>query len=258
MTQEERKTRVLLTGAAGGIGTALFRYAGDRYVFRLADLPEASLPEVDGSSGAGSAHETRSFRLSDAGACREACEGMDAVVHLAADPSPEADFEGSLLENNVVGTYNVLRAASEAGCARVVLASSIHAVGAYPPDVQVHTSMPVKPGNLYGVSKCFGEDLASYYSSREGLSCIAVRIGAFLYPEELEKTGPEALDAFVSPRDLCQLLCRCVEAPEDVRFAIVHGLSDNRFKRLDIQQARETFGYEPEDDAFRILGLSPD
>jgi nucleoside-diphosphate-sugar epimerase len=247
---ETRRSRVLVTGAAGGIGTAFFRYAGSRYDFRLADRPGSSLPDVSGSG-----HEVRHFDLSDTEAASEACRGVDAVVHLGADPSPEADFEESLLQNNILGTYNVLRGAYEAGCARVVLASSVHAVEGYPPDVQVHTSMPVRPRNPYGVSKCFAEALASYYATETGLSCIAVRIGAFEYPEEHGSADAHFLSLFVSPRDLCQLLCRCVEAPAETKFAIAHGVSDNRFKRLDISDTRTTFGYEPEDDAFAIFDV---
>ena len=53
------------------------------------------------------------------------------MIHLAADPSPEADWETSLLANNIRGVVNIFRAASEAGCRRVVFASSVHAVGGF-------------------------------------------------------------------------------------------------------------------------------
>ena len=248
-----QETKVLLTGAAGRVGSAFFRYAQERYDFRLADRPDSNIVSLDPMG-----HETSAFDLSDAAACRNACEEIDVVVHLAADPSPNANFKSSVLPNNIVGTYNILDAACSAGCSRVVLASSAQAVEAYPVDVQVHPDMPVRPKNFYGVSKCFVEALASYYATEEGLSCVAVRIGAFEYPEEHESMSARDLSAFVSPRDLCQLLCRCVESPEEVGFAIAHAVSDNRFKRLDLRQTREIFGYEPEDDAFQIFGVSLD
>jgi uronate dehydrogenase len=56
-----------------------------------------------------------------------------------------------------VGLINVFGAAADAGCRRVVLASSIHAVSGYPAGYQIHADDPVNPGDLYGVSKCFGE-----------------------------------------------------------------------------------------------------
>jgi hypothetical protein len=80
------------------------------------------------------------------------------------------------------------------------------------------------------------------------VSAIAIRIGAFQPLEAARKeSSVSMLDAFVSHRDLYQLLERCIDA-ENVRFAILHGLSDNRFKRLDITDARERVGYTPQDD----------
>jgi len=114
--------------------------------------------------------------------------------------------------------------------------------------VQVKTSEPVNPGDLYGVSKCFGEALGRYMAEQEGLSVIALRIGGF-QPLEAARAeeGIALLDVFVSQRDLHQLIVRCIDA-EGIRFAILHGLSDNRFKRLDISDARALVGYAPQDD----------
>jgi hypothetical protein len=169
------------------------------------------------------------------------------VLHLAADPDPDAPWD-SLLPNNIVGTYHLFLAAKSAGCRRVIYASSIHAVSGYPKDYQVHTSDPVNPGDLYGVTKCFGEALARYMAEKQGLSSVCVRIGAF-QPLDAARTEQslEMLDAFVSHRDLNQLLHRCIDT-EEITFAIVHGLSDNRFKRLDISDTRELLGYQPVDD----------
>src|SRR5690606_24251290 len=89
--------------------------------------------------------------LDDRARLIELCQGMDTVIHLAADPSPNAGWN-SLLESNIVGTYNVMSAARVAGVKRVVYASSIHAVSGYPPDVQVKTSEPVNLGDPYGVT----------------------------------------------------------------------------------------------------------
>ncbi len=185
--------------------------------------------------------------LSDLDFLKEACLGMCTVLHLAADPSPEGVWE-SMLENNITGTYNVCVAAKAAKCRRVIYASSIHAVSGYPADVQVKPADPVNPGDLYGVTKCFGEALGRYMAEQEGLSFIAVRIGGFQPIEYAQKPeGLGMMDAWVSRRDRFQLLCRCIDV-DNVRWAVVHGLSDNRFKRLDISSARELLGYAPEDD----------
>jgi hypothetical protein len=89
-------------------------------------------------------------------------------------------------------------------------------------------------------------------AEKEGLSTIALRIGAFQPPEKVEsEKGLGLVDAFVSRRDLNQLIEKCIDV-ENLKFAIFHGLSNNRFKRLDISDARALVGYEPQDDAFQL------
>lgn len=239
---------ILLTGAAGRIGTAFRAETGARYRFRLADRLVAGLDATPGPD-----HEIMTLDVADLGACRDACRDIDTVVHLAADPSPAADFYESLLDNNIKGVYNIFRAAKDAGCRRVVFASSVQAMLAYRPDVQLAEWSQVRPLNMYGASKCFGEAVAAVFAFSEGLSSISVRIGA--YDAEWLRRNPtaSAVSAYVSPRDLNQLLIRCIDV-QDVPFAIVHGLSNNRFKRLDPTGTRELLGYAPEDDGFAIFG----
>ncbi len=241
---------ILLTGAAGRIGTAFRRAFGERYRFRLADLHPGTLADNPGTG-----HEVVRLDVADAEACHEACAGIDTVIHLAADPSPEADWESSLLPNNICGTVNIFRAAYEAGCRRVVFASSVHAIIGYPPGETVADDAPPRPTNLYGASKVFGEAVASRYSA-EGLSGIAVRIGAYDAPWFHEDgTATDAM-AYVSTRDLNDLLVRCVETP-NISYAVVAGISNNARKRFDLVRTRQLLGYEPRDDGFRVLGIDP-
>ncbi|MFN3652695.1 MAG: NAD-dependent epimerase/dehydratase family protein [Armatimonadota bacterium] len=236
--------RVLVTGAAGRIGTAFRKRYGERYRLRLVDQRPIADP---------AGHECREADLVELDAARAACEGIDTIVHLAADPSPAATFYDTLLPLNIRMTYNMFHAAVEQGCRRLIFASSIHAVNAYPLDYQIHPHDPIRPGDLYGVTKCFGEALCSYYADREGLSCIAVRIGACGTPEKVADSDDSRLLAlWVSEDDLCHLLERCIEAPDELRFLIVQGVSDNQLKRMDITSARERLGYAPKDNAFQI------
>lgn len=237
---------LLITGAAGRIGSALVKYLdaleGEPYVLHLADL------EISDERGL-------TLDVTDLAACRKACKGIDTVIHLAAIPSTDAPFE-QLLPVNISGTYNVFRAASDARARRVIFASSVQAVEGYPLDVQVHSNMPVRPKNLYGVSKAFGEALAACFAYQEGLQAVAVRIGAFTYPDNQKKMGARNLSAWVSPRDLCALLLRCIESDlGEEPFAIAHGVSDNRFKRLDLSDTRARLEYVPEDDAFSVWNV---
>lgn len=237
--------KVVVTGAAGRIGSFFAEHSHDRYDLTLIDRPGTAGLDALGSFG-----RVETADLSELDRLKDLFAGHDTLVHLAADPSPRATWD-SVVTNNITGTYHALVAAKAAGCGRVVYASSIHAVSGYPGDRQVHTTDPPNPGDLYGVSKRFGEALARYMADQEGLSAICIRIGAFQPVEKArEDRGINMLDAFVSRRDLNQLIQRCIDA-QGVRFAIVHGLSDNAFKRMDLTDTCELLGYQPQDDAAR-------
>jgi NAD+ dependent glucose-6-phosphate dehydrogenase len=235
--------KVLLTGAGGRIGTAFRAFVGDRYDLRLVDR-DASKIEDPGN------HTVIEADVSDLAVCQELCTGIDTVVHLAADPSPSADFYASLLDNNIKACYNIFRAAKDQGCRRVVWMSSIQVIEGYPLDVQAHPESPVKPMNMYAAAKAFGEAMAHTFAYSEGLSCLCVRVGAFEGNRVIEKPDGRTLSAFVSKRDLSHLLVQCIEV-ENLQFAILHGVSDNRFKRMDLTSTRALVGYNPVDDAFR-------
>jgi nucleoside-diphosphate-sugar epimerase len=243
---EKAISKILITGGCGRIGSHFIQHAGADYSIRVVDKKPWDPAELGPFHG-----ESRVCDLQDPDTCLDLCEGMDAVVHLAADPSPDADFYDSLLANNFLATYNIFRAAKQAGCKRVIFASSIHAVGAYLPEVQIHPMMPVRPTSMYGVSKCFGEALASHYAINEGLPSIAIRIGAYLFPDQLDWLTPQQYDAYLHPDDFNHLLVRCLETP-NITFLIVPGISNNRFKRLDLTEARQVLGYQPQVDIFEV------
>lgn len=246
-TPQNDKRCVLVTGAAGHIGAYFARHNQGRYALRL--MARGDEPNIADLHPLG---EVVCGELSDLAAVKQFAEGMDTIVHMAGNPSPSAAWQ-NLLDDNIIGTYHVFAAAKAMGVKRVIYASSIHAVSGYPADVQVKTNEPVNPGDLYGVTKCFGEALARYMAEQEGVSAIAIRIGGFQPPQTVQQDkGIALLDDWVSERDLNQLIQKCIDA-KNVKYATLHGLSNNRFKRLDISDARVLVGYEPEDDAARDL-----
>jgi nucleoside-diphosphate-sugar epimerase len=245
-----QRSTVLLTGASGNIGRGFC----EEYLRRYRDAYELRIgvrrPEARDRRFA----DNVLMDVEDPASLEAAFRGVDAVIHLAANPEWEAPWE-ELLGPNVTGTYNVFEAARGAGCPRVVYASSVHAIMGYPVDYQAHHDDASRPDTLYGATKVLGEAMCSSYAHLHGMSCIAVRIGAYVADDEDERVrcsaNPQLLDIVVSQRDMAQLLHRCVTAPEDVRYAIVNGLSNNRYKRMDIEHARRLLGYAPEDDAFK-------
>ena len=262
---------LLITGAAGRIGTWYRRHLHEsgqvgggagQWRLRLTDVrqPADVAPGDEVIAGESEAD------LADLEVARRVVAGATAVVHLAADPSPRADFYGSLLDRNVKAPYNVLHAAVEAGVKRVLLCSSINAVNGYPQERQVRASDVAFPGNVYGATKAFSEALAgAFVSLNPGFSAIAVRIGGVRHPDQLRsrppevQTGAQILSGInltdtravaVTLPDLSRLFDACLAAGPEVTFAVVNGISKNRHLRMDLEETRRLVGYEPQDDAF--------
>jgi NAD+ dependent glucose-6-phosphate dehydrogenase len=235
----ERKKRVLITGAAGRIGTSLAQQLGDRYDLRGAYFP--AVPE----------HALIADKvLADVSVYEQiapAFEGMDAVIHLAGEPSTRAPWE-VVRSANIEGTYNVFEAARQAGVKKVVFASTNHVMGMYDRDRQwpVYVNQPIRADSLYGVSKAFGEALGRHYFDQFGLSVICLRIGWFL-PEPRDEIGRWM---WLSPRDCAQVVWRAIES--DVGFGIFYAISGNSGRHWDITETIERLGYRPQDDAERF------
>ncbi|MEU1215789.1 NAD-dependent epimerase/dehydratase family protein [Streptomyces sp. NPDC005791] len=226
---------VLLTGAAGGLGT-LMRGLLPAYGY---DLRLFDVAPVEGEPDAITAD------LGDRAALREAMRGVDAVIHLAGI-SLEASFD-KILRSNIEGTYNLYEAAREEGVGRIVFASSNHAIGYTPRpldgDPLIPVDTPRRPDTLYGLSKAFGEDLAQFYWDKHGMETVSVRIGSCF----MEPTSVRMLSVWMSPGDGARLFHAALTA-EDVRHTVVHGSSDNTRLWWDLTTAR-SLGYDPQDDS---------
>jgi uronate dehydrogenase len=166
---------------------------------------------------------------------------VDATVHLAG--IPREDTFDRILQTNVVGTYNVFEAARRQGCARVVLASSLHVTGFYDAADRIGSEVPVRPDSFYGVSKACGENLGRLYADKHGQEVVCVRIGTLAD----QPTTPRHLSTWLSPRDAVELFYRCLVAP-DVGFTVVYGASANQRGWWDPGPA-ERLGYRPVDNA---------
>ncbi|WP_181766303.1 NAD-dependent epimerase/dehydratase family protein [Streptomyces albidus (ex Kaewkla and Franco 2022)] len=226
---------VLLTGAAGGLGT-LMRELLPAYGYQLRLL---DLRPVEGEPEAVTAD------LTDTAALREAVRGVDAIIHLAGI-SLEAPFE-KILHSNIEGTYRLYEAAREEGVGRIVFASSNHAVGFTPrpsaTDPLIPVTTPHRPDTYYGLSKSFGEDLAQLYWDLHGIETVSVRIGS-CFPEP---TTVRMLSIWMSPADGARLIHAALTA-EDVGHTVVYGSSANTRLWWDLSGAR-ALGYEPQDDS---------
>ncbi len=239
--------RVLVTGAAGSVGSALVPGLSSLgWALRLLDRD--LLPELPAGA------ETVRGNALDPAVLDRACSGVDAIVHLAAIPH-ETDF-ADIVESHVHGTYQLLEAARRAGVRRVVLASSNHAVGFTPRADQVGIDMRPRPDGYYGVGKAATEALGSLYVDRHGLRVACLRIGSFLD----RPTTRRHLSTWLSPGDLVRLVHACLTA-DDLRYAVVYGISANTRGWWDHAPGR-ALGYQPQDDAeayaAEILAATPE
>ncbi|WP_157574441.1 NAD-dependent epimerase/dehydratase family protein [Jiangella muralis] len=230
-------TAVLVTGAAGNVAGML------RPGLDGLDLRAVDTRDVTGWPGA----DVRVGDLADPAFTAAAVEGMDAVVHLAANPSPGASWP-QLRGPNADAVVTLLDAAWRAGVRRVVLASSVHAMGGYvaaglPGGVLVDPAWPVRPCCTYGASKAFAEAYARTVADGGGPSVLCLRLGGVL-PLPLD-TGN--LLAWLSPGDL-RLLVRSALAA-DVRYGCYFGVSANTRGVFSYANAAAELGYRPESDA---------
>ena len=224
---------VALTGAAGTIGSTLRDAWRGRF-------PLLRLVDVRDLGEAREGEETKVLDLADFQAARQAVEGVDAVVHLAAI-SVEDRFD-RLLEANIAATYNVFEASRQAGVRRVVFASTNHVTGFYATRERIGPDDPVRPDSLYGVSKVFGEALGRLYADKWGLEVVCLRIGSF--GDRPRDAG--AMPMWLSPGDGVRLVTRALVA--DVPgFLIVYGVSKVPDSWWENPGAG-VIGYEPVDE----------
>jgi uronate dehydrogenase len=245
MTRAVKKPfkRILLTGAAGGLGKVLReRIKPWAEVVRLTDVGDM------GEARAG--EEIVRCDLADKEAVLGLMDGVDVVLHFGGI-STEAPFE-AIMQANILGVANLYEAVHKAGVKRVIFASSNHAIGYYKTTESVDASMPTRPDSLYGVSKCFGESLSRYYFDRFGIETVCIRIGS-CFPEP---SNTRMLSTWFSYDDLTEML-RCALFTPRVNHTIVMGQSDNPSTWWDNRHARH-LGYQAKDSSSAYKDLFPD
>ena len=166
------------------------------------------------------------FRSRDFAALRRACDGVSALIHLAAI-SDEADFHTKLLPMNLAGTYNAFEAARQAGVKKVIFASTGQVILNYGRETRVTVDMPPRPSTVYACTKLFGEALARQYSEAHGMSMLCIRLCYFRAYDDplLRLPGHDVQYDWCSPRDLTQLIVKGLRS--DLPFGIFFGISNN-------------------------------
>ena len=238
--------RVLLTGAAGSIGTFLRRELAGVY-------EELVCADIQGIGDTRPGERYLALDITDPQACIEACDGIDGILHFAGQAG-ENTWE-DIRAKNIDGAYNMFEAARIQSVGRICFATSNHAVGYYPRDRRIGVDHKVLADSRYGVSKAFGEALGSLYANKHGIGVFMMRIG------NVSETPADKrrLSIWISPRDMAQL-CRIGLEHPGIGYEIVFGVSNNDRSFYDNSNAHR-LGYKPQDSsedyAATVLAAEP-
>lgn len=254
------KMKVLLVGANGRIGSGFIEEYLDKGYGKKYEL----ILGVHDRKFRDRRFKVRIISLEDVKSLNRAMRGIDVVVNLAANPSPEAKFR-DLIDPNIIGAYNVFESAIKNKVKRVVYASSVHAVydnlgrryqvsGVGSLGKGVNSSVFPMPSDLYGATKVFGESLCYVFSRNFNLSCLAIRVGAYTADTKMGSVcySRKDYEHVISQRDMGQLLHKVIIASTKVKFGIFNGVSKNKKMNMSLVEAQKILKYKPEDDTYRL------
>jgi len=235
--------KILITGASGHLGGMLFRSLKNIGYKNLigTDLKKKKIDKK------------KKFvltNLKNIKAVIKMTKGIHAIVHFGAIPIE--DTQSNILQNNIIGTYNLFEAARINKVKRIIFASSNHAIGFHRRTTRLNHSSTQRPDSHYGLSKAFGEDLSRFYADKFNIKSMCIRIGSCLrVPEDRRH-----LSTWISYDDLTQLVDIGIKH-ESIHHEVVYGASKNKKSWWNNSKAYQ-LGYKPKDsaDRFKIHLLS--
>jgi len=222
--------RILVTGAAGRVGSAVARGLMERHEVRGHDRVE--MPDLE---------DTVVSDLTDFEAMQAAAEGMDAVAHIGGLPG--GNEWQPIHDSNILGVYHVFEAARLSGVKRVAFASRAGVLGRYPRSITRTADMVPTPVGHYTVSKVFAEALAYSYAHQYEMGFVSVRIGNF-NPERDQPEHPHHL----SHGDCVRVFEQALTHP-GVKYEVVFGVSGSNWPLYDMEHGERAIGYVPQDYA---------
>lgn len=202
-------------------------------------------------------------------AVMETLDGLDVVVHLAANPSPSASWS-DCRDTNIEGTKHVYDAAVATDVERVIFATTNHVTEMYnrptaerpeprDPPRPIAPDDPPRPDSYYAISKVTGEMLGAYHADVDGIEVVNLRIGWLLTEDELrEKAARSGRDGYyaramwLSPRDCQQAIRQAVEVTLPHNPITVNLTSHNSDRYLSLTQAMRWLDYRPEDNSASV------
>lgn len=246
-----RRLKVLLLGPTGRIGKYFIQdYISYGYNKDYDLILGMRNPERLKDSG----YEIRLADITDFGSLKKAFNGIDVILNLAGNANEKTDNFEELIQPNIIGTFNVLEAARLNNVKRVIMSSSVHAVKGHDAEKVISEIDAPRPENFYGATKAFIEAMCHVYYKKYNMSCLAIRIGAYISDDMHQiLLTRENNDYVISQRDMAQLFNKSILAPATLKYAVLSGTSNNRKKRLSLKYTKKLVGYSPQDDSYDML-----
>ena len=235
--------RILLTGAAGTIGTLLRPIIGELGLkVRLSDMVEPEGLRAD--------EEFVQCDLRDREAVFSLVEGCQAILHFGGiSTENNADL---IHDVNIDGTYSLYEAARKFGVKRILFPSSNHVIGFHTRETKLDADSVLRPDSIYGVSKAYGEALARLYWDKFGIETAIVRIGS-CFPAPKDR---RMMATWMSDRDMLRLVDRIIKAPR-MGCPVIYGVSDNPECWWDNSKV-DYLGWRPQDSSAQFEGMFDD
>lgn len=227
--------KLLITGAAGNLGALCrARLTHICKTMRVSDLADLG--------AAGDNEDVVHCDIGDKAAVEALVDGCDGIVHLGGR-SVEDTWE--VIRNaNLDGLFNLYEGARKSSVTpRIVYASSNHAIGFYKQSERLDASATPRPDGLYGVSKVFGEAMASLYHDKFGIETASVRIGS-CFPEP---RNHRMLATWLSQDDFISMIEHIFQVPR-LGNPVIYGASDNDRSWWDNREVGY-IGWRPKDNA---------
>ena len=187
--------RVLVTGGCGFIGSnfvrQLLRSHADIDLLNLDALTYAGNPANLADIAGEPRYRFVRGSIADARLVETLLAGCWGVAHLAAETHVDRSLleGGAFIDTNVLGTYTLLRAATDAGVRRFLYVSTDEVYGPTPPGVRFREDAPFAPRSPYAASKAGGEFQARAFFESYGLPVVVTRgvntVGPYQYPEKM-------------------------------------------------------------------------
>ncbi|MCC6446711.1 MAG: NAD(P)-dependent oxidoreductase [Armatimonadetes bacterium] len=244
--------KILVTGAAGRVGTAVRRELAGKYDLRLLDKAPIEEPGAECVVG----------DMADWHAVRQAVEGVDGIIHLAfgqipwdwnqpLDPAREWELDEVSYDVNVKGTFWLLKAAVQAGVKRAVYASTLSVYdGNWPEEGEVFDeSVQPMPAGTYAVTKYMGEDLFRVFARHHNLPSVCLRLTGVMSQEEVDRAKVKRHQGWhrgaTHVKDVARAFRLALER-DNTGCDVIIICGDNPERQWNISKSRDVLGFWPE------------